>query len=243
MDELSPAPAEVQKGGWLTTPLAVVIAGIVIACAIVLVKTPAPATVAAANAGSASITADTLRPASASDHIIGNPSAPVVIVEFADFQCPYCSLIYPNLKKIVADSNGQVAWVYRNFPLESIHPEARPAAEAAECIAGALGNSAFWKFMDDDFANQQSLGNAFYAAEAAKLGANMQAFNTCVTNKTYDGRINTDEAEAIENGGNGTPFTIIVPRSGRAIPFSGALPYAQINAIVQSVLSKQAAGH
>ena len=68
----------------------------------------------------------------------------------------------------------------------------------------------------------------------------MQAFNSCMTNKTYEKRIDIDLAEAIQNGGNGTPFTIVVPKSGRAIPFSGALPYSQINAIVQLVESKQA---
>ncbi len=242
--ESRPAEAETSRqpvgkqDRWLTTPLAVVIAGAIIAAAIVLAKTPASTSVAAvANAGSA-ITANTLRPPSASDHIIGSPSAPIVIVEFADFQCPYCSLIYQSLKQIVASSNGKIAWVFRNFPLDSIHPQARPAAEAAECIAAELGNTAFWKYMDDDFSNQDKLGPAWYAEEAASLGANMQTFNACVANKTYDSRINTDEAEAVENGGQGTPFTIIVPKSGSPVAFSGALPYAEIYAIIQSVEAK-----
>src|SRR5262249_23097695 len=153
--------------------------------------------------------------------------------------CPYCSIIYPNLKSIVQNSGGKVAWVYRNFPLDSIHPNARPAAEAAECIAAELGNDAFWKFADQDFADQQDMSTDFYTKIATSLGANAQTFSTCITQKTYDSRINTDEAEAQANGGQGTPYTIVVGKDGTKVPFSGALPADQINSIVQSVLSKQ----
>lgn len=243
-NDSAPVPASAQPEGkskkesWLTLPLAIVMAGVFISAAILATRSVVPASDAAAAAGSGTITADTLRPASSSDHILGNPNAPVVIVEFADFQCPYCSLIYPTIKKIVADSGGQVAWVFRNFPLESIHPMARPAAEAAECIGGELGNDAYWKFMEDDFDNQKDLSDAWIVAEAAKLGANMAEFNQCVTKKTYDDRINTDLTEAIQNGGDGTPFTIVVPKTGRAIPFSGALPYSQVSAIVATALTR-----
>src|SRR3989344_3304123 len=141
---------EQAKAPWLTMPLAVVIAGVVIAGGIVLSRTPVTSdAAAAADTAGAPITADMLRPASATDHIIGSPDAPVVLVEFADFQCPYCSVIYPTLKRIVEESNGEVAWVFRNLPLESIHPEARPAAEAAERINGLKGNEAHWQFMED----------------------------------------------------------------------------------------------
>jgi len=92
-----------------------------------------------------------MRAPSASDHIIGSPTAPVVLVEYSDFQCPYCKMIHPSLKQIVADSNGQIAWVYRDFPLYQIHPEAENSANAAECIAAQLGNDAFWKFGDSIF--------------------------------------------------------------------------------------------
>ncbi|MDE2213144.1 MAG: DsbA family protein [Patescibacteria group bacterium] len=216
----------------LTLPVAIVFASVVIAGAIVLTHVNTPS----ANAGGTSIS---IRPPSAQDHIVGSPDAKVVIVEYADFECPYCSLIYPTLKSIVASSSGQVAWVYRNFPLDSIHPQARPAAEAAECIAAELGNNAFWQFVDIDFNNQSELGPDFYPKVAAELGANPTTFAQCVANKEYDSRINTDEAEAVANGGQGTPFTIVVGKDGTMVPFSGALPEAEVSAIVQSVLAKQ----
>jgi protein-disulfide isomerase len=92
-----------------------------------------------------------IRPPSADDHIIGSPTAPIVLVEYSDFQCPYCKMIHPDLKRIVSESNGQIAWVYRDFPLYQIHPEAENAANAAECIAAQKGNDAFWQFGDAIF--------------------------------------------------------------------------------------------
>jgi protein-disulfide isomerase len=148
-------------------------------------------------------------------------------------------MIYPTLKRVAEESGGKVAWVFRTLPLESIHPQARPAAEAAECIAALKGNDAYWQFMDDAFANQTQLGSSWYSAEAVKLGVEANAFNTCVTNKTYDSRIDTDLAEAIQLGANGTPFTVVMPKGGKSITFSGALPYAQVRAIVNSVVNKQ----
>jgi protein-disulfide isomerase len=96
-------------------------------------------------------TAVTIRKPSDTDHIIGSPTAPIVLVEYSDFQCPYCQMIHPDLQKIVSESNGQIAWVYRNFPLYQIHPQATPAANAAECIAEQLGNTGFWKFANTIF--------------------------------------------------------------------------------------------
>ncbi len=92
-----------------------------------------------------------MRAPSASDHIIGSATAPIVLVEYSDFQCPYCKMIHPALKQIVSESKGQIAWVYRDFPLYQIHPEAENSANAAECIAAQLGNDAFWKFGDAIF--------------------------------------------------------------------------------------------
>lgn len=96
-------------------------------------------------------TASTIRPPSASDHLIGSPDAPIVLVEYSDFECPYCKMIHPTLAQIVSESNGKIAWAYRNFPLYQIHPQATPAANAAECIAAQLGNDAFWKFANTIF--------------------------------------------------------------------------------------------
>jgi len=121
----------------------------------------------------------------------------------------------------------------RNFPLYQIHPNAMPAANAAECIAEQLGNSGWWKFADDDFANQANIGADFFTAEAQKLGVDMTKYNNCIKNSTYLTKIESQITEAESNGGTGTPFTVVVnTKTGKQYPISGALPLAQLQAVV-----------
>ncbi len=138
--------AEGQKAGGQGTPFTVIVdtkTGKSVSVSGALPYEQLKAAIASvANEGKTS----TIRPPSASDHIIGSPTAPIVMVEYSDFQCPYCQMIHPSLQKLVSESNGNIAWVYRNFPLYQIHPQAEPAANAAECIAEQLGNEGFWKY-------------------------------------------------------------------------------------------------
>lgn len=221
-----------KEGLQLSLPAAIVFGALVIAGAILIAGRDG----AAGAGGNASIN---IRPPSAEDHIIGSPNAPVVIVEYADLQCPYCGLIRPSLQKIVSESNGKIAWVFRNLPLESIHPEARPAAEAAECVAGLAGNDAFWKFEEAVFADQQHIGATLYVKSAAALGIDSKSFLDCIAQKRYTDRITSDSGEAVANGAQGTPFTVVVGKKGDPIPFSGALPYEQILAVIKLVQSRQ----
>ncbi|MEK7094144.1 MAG: thioredoxin domain-containing protein [Patescibacteria group bacterium] len=91
-----------------------------------------------------------------SDHIRGNPNAPVKIVEFSDLQCPYCQVFHGVMQQVMADygSKGQVAWVYRHLPLTSIHQYALTWAEEAECAAQVGGSEKFWEYVDARFASQ-----------------------------------------------------------------------------------------
>ena len=218
----------------ITSPGAIIIAGVFIAAAILFANTH---TAAPASAGAApGAGATSIRPPSTQDHIIGLPTAPIVLVEYSDFQCPYCSMIYPTLKKIVGESNGQIAWVYRQLPLDSIHPQALPAANASECIAAQLGSTGFWQFTEAVFANQKSMSPAYYAALAQKLGANVPKYNACIAASTYQSVIDRDAAEAQAAGAQGTPFVVVLnTTTNKAAPISGALPYAQIKAVIKSV--------
>lgn len=89
-----------------------------------------------------------LKPVSADDHIRGDKNARILLVEYSDIQCPYCKRFHPTVNRALSDYNGQIAWVYRHFPLEGLHPLARPAAEATECAASMGGEDAFWKMLD-----------------------------------------------------------------------------------------------
>jgi protein-disulfide isomerase len=121
----------------------------------------------------------------------------------------------------------------REFPLYQIHPNALPAANAAECITAQLGTDAWWKFVDDDFGNQSGIGSAFFTAEAQKLGADMTKYNDCVKNSTYQNKIESQIAEAEANGGQGTPYTVIINmKTHKQYPVSGALPLAQLQAAI-----------
>ena len=223
----------------LSPSVSIIIAGVIIAGSIVFVNHSggkAGPTVAAANAALPAPTKLDIRPPSPTDHIVGSPTAPIVLVEFSDFQCPFCSMVHPTIKNIVANSNGQIAWVLRELPLTSIHPQAEPAALAAECIAAELGNDAYWKYVDAVFTNQTKLSPEYSAQLAAQFGANPTKFATCVSSKQYQNLIDADTNEAMNNGGNGTPFTIMVnTKTGKMISVSGALPTAQFMSAINSI--------
>ncbi|MEK7126271.1 MAG: thioredoxin domain-containing protein [Patescibacteria group bacterium] len=125
-----------------TVPLAIIAGGIIVAVAVYVSMPKNPET----SAGNPAL----VRPVSVYDHILGNPAAPVVIVEYSDFDCDYCKNFHDTLHQIIANAgvNGKVAWVFRNFPLTQLHPDAANKAEAAECVAELGGNDKFWSFVD-----------------------------------------------------------------------------------------------
>lgn len=220
----------------LNPSVAIIVAGLLIAAAIVFVNMHPAAAVAE---GGGTLPGNTSVPApTAEDHIIGSPTAPIVLVEYSDFQCVYCSMVYPTIKRIVEESNGQVAWVMRHLPLDSIHPEARPAGLAAECIAEQLGNDGFWRFADDMFANQEGMGTTRYLSVASSLGVDTAKYLSCVSSKKYESKIDKESAEGQVAGAQGTPFTVVYG-NGAQVPLSGALPYAQFSAVIKAVQARQ----
>jgi protein-disulfide isomerase len=111
------------------------------------------------------------------DPSVGPKTAPITIVAFEDFQCPFCFQAQPFLKKLLATHTGDVRLIYKDFPLSSIHPDAQAAAEAAQC---AFKQGKFWEYHDELFANQSRYAEAFYRATAKKIGLNITAFNECL---------------------------------------------------------------
>ncbi len=216
----------------LTPSVSILIAGIIIAGAIVYTNSR-PAPVAVADTAGGAVASAHVPVPSSSDHIIGSLTAPIVLVEYSDFQCPYCQMIYPSIKQIVSQSNGQIAWVMREFPLYQIHPNAMPGADAAECIAEQKGSDAFWKFADTVFADQTKISPEYFAQLAQGLGVNMVTYNSCVSSHKYAARINQETADAEQSGGNGTPYTVVInTKTGKQYPISGALPLAQLQAVI-----------
>lgn len=163
-----------------------------------------------------------------SDHIRGDVNAPVTIVEWSDFQCPYCSRFHDTMKQVMDNYEGQVRWVYKHFPLDSIHSEAGSAAEASEC---AGDQDKFWEYTDYLFDNQQSISSSYLKTAAEEIGLNTSEFNTCLDSGKYSDRVESDYQEGINTGVKGTPGNFI---NGQSVP--GAVPYEQITATIDSLL-------
>ena len=186
--------------------------------------TPADPQPAAPSAPVKAVTAD--------DHLIGKADAKVTVIEYSDFQCPYCGQIEPSLEQMRKDFPNDVRMVYRHFPL-SFHENAQKAAEASECASKLGGNNAFWKMHDQLFANQTTLGTDLYTKLASGMGLNAAAFSKCLTSGETAAVVAADEASGNDSGVNGTPATFI---NGKLI--SGAVPYAQLKAAVQAAGGK-----
>ena len=182
-----------------------------------------------------------VRPIDSNDHILGNPAAPVMIVEYSDFDCEYCKGFGETLAQIVANegADGKVAWVFRQFPLSEIHPNAFAHARAAECAAQVAGNDAFWRFTDALFKNQP-VDPASYGALAAAAGISSDAFATCYANasSTLDARINADRQNAFAAGAQGAPYSLILVKGRTPIVIDGAYSYDAVKQLVDQALSK-----
>lgn len=164
------------------------------------------------------------------DHVLGSSKAKVTIVEFSDFQCPFCQRFHPTLKQALAEYKDTVRLVYRHFPLDSIHPQARPAAMAAECAAE---QGKFWEYHDKLFANQDKLNASYYPQLAGELRLNTTKFNECLSKNKYQSKIDADYQSGIDAGVQGTPHSLV-----NGVPVSGAVPYEQLKAAIDAALKK-----
>ncbi len=220
-----------EKENKFLIPLAVIVAGALVAGA-VFFKSKSP-----------SVPTETgepvdveVRPVTADDHILGNPNADLVIVEFSDIDCPYCSVFHQTMHKIIDEYgvDGQVSWVYRNFPLDQLHPDARTKAESTECVASLAGNDVYWKYLDALFARTETLADL--PSIAAEFGVDQTAFNTCMSDKRFAAKVKADGDEAMAAGGRGTPYSVMVAKDGMTFPINGALPYDVIKQTIETAL-------
>jgi len=161
----------------------------------------------------------------------GPEDAIVTIVEFSDFQCPFCQRVAPTIDKVVAKYPTQVRFVYRNLPLNNIHSRAQAAAEAAAC-ADKQGN--FWDYHDLLFANNKALSDEDLERHASDLGLDMNAFRQCVKNRETQALVDADLAAAESLQISGTPSFLI-----NGIPLHGAQSFEAISAVVDSEIARQ----
>lgn len=187
---------------------------------------------------------ENIAPVTVEDHIRGNPDAEVLIVEYSDTECPFCRRFHETMQQVMAEygPTGQVAWVYRHFPLDSLHAKARAEAVALECANELGGNDAFWKYADRLFEvtpSNDGLDLAELPRIAGFIGLDTAAFSSCLTSGRYDAHVEADLQNAMATGGNGTPWSIIVTKSGEKYPLSGAQPYEAVQQAIETALKAQ----
>ena len=176
------------------------------------------------------------------DHVFGNPKAKVSIIEYSDFECPYCQAFHATPKKIVEQYQGQVNWVYRHYPLPFHNPVAQKTAEASECVAELGGNDAFWIFTDALYArgpiNDEGKAMTDIRALIGKLGLEQASFDECLASTRYSARVTDDLQEGSQIGINGTPGTVVLNNENGAVRMvSGAVPPESLAATIEQVLN------
>lgn len=179
-----------------------------------------------------------LKPISDDDWIKGDRNAKISIIEFSDTECPFCKRHHPTLQKIVEEYDGQVNWVYRHFPLVSIHPKAPKEAEATECAGQLAGNDGFWKYVDRLFAitpGNNGLDPAQLPQIAEYIGLDRDQFEACLDSGKYAAKVQDHYNQAAAVGARGTPFNIIVV-GDQKIPVAGAVPFEQFKLILDELL-------
>jgi protein-disulfide isomerase len=141
-------------------------------------------------------------PISEDDHIIGPADALVTLVEYGDYQCPHCQAAWPEVELVLSHFGDDLCYAYRHFPMSTVHPLAKPAAEAAE-FAG--GHGLFWEMHSAIYANAHQLSGPTLAALASQLGLDVAELQHALDEGTYLAKIESDFAGGIRSGVNGTP--------------------------------------
>lgn len=183
--------------------------------------------------------AKNLPPVTDNDHIFGNADAPITLVEYSDFECPFCKRFHPTVEKLVANNPEKVRWVYRHFPLAFHNPGAQKQAEASECIAKVSGNDAFWKYSDLIYKRTKSNGKGFPLDKlkplAEEIGADVEKFEACYQSGEMTARVENDFADGKRLGIAGTPAAFITNPEGEIRVVSGALPLPKLQAMVDDL--------
>ena len=165
-------------------------------------------------------------PVSDRDHIEGRASARLTLVEFGDYQCPYCGAAYPVVKQLQRDLGSKLRFVFRNFPLTQAHPYAMVAAEAAE--AAALQGK-FWEMHDIIYENQDQLEPSILPLWAQQLRLNVNEFGRAIKEGLVTERIKDDRKSGTHSGVNGTPCFFI-----NGVRFDGAADYEQLREALEA---------
>ena len=188
--------------------------------------------------------AKNVRPVSDKEYIYGDPSAAITLVEYSDFECPFCKRFHVTAKRLVDQSGGKINWVYRHFPLEFHNPGAQKQAEASECAGKLGGKDAFWRYSDLIYQRTTSNGKGFPIANlvplAKEIGLNEASFKQCLDSGEMASKVAADYENGVASGVSGTPGNILLHNSsGDAAVMAGALPLSRLQAAVKLLEQRQ----
>lgn len=209
-----------DKENTLTVPIAIIAAGVLIAGSIFFSNggvsgSQSATAINSQQNGTIPFGEVALNPVTSNDYIRGNPNAKVVIVEFSDTECPFCKRFHETMQSLVEKlgKDGTMAWVYRNFPIKELHPNAPKQAEALLCAGKLGGQTAFWDFTDRVYATtpaNNGLDMKQLPVIAKQIGLNETDFNTCLNSGEMTARVESERADGLKSGGSGTPFNVFV---------------------------------
>ncbi len=145
-------------------------------------------------------------PVTGADHIQGDENAPITLVEYGDYECPHCGRAYPIIQQVQKHFGKQLRFIFRNFPLNEIHPEAEGAAESAEFAAA---NGKFWEMHDGIFENQRNLGVPMLLELAESLGLSSANLRQALKAGQFTPKVKEDFLGGVRSGVNGTPTFFI----------------------------------
>jgi protein-disulfide isomerase len=176
------------------------------------------------------------------DHVRGDRKARILLIEYSDLECPFCKRFHPTAQRIVDEYKGQVAWVYRHFPLDQIHPKADKEAEATECAYELAGDEGFWKMTDKIFEVTPS-NNGLNLDDLPKLaseaGLNQNKFKSCLDSGKYKAHVEADYQSGIKAGVTGTPGNILLDtKTGKTKLIPGALPFESFRTEIDNMLKE-----
>lgn len=250
--EQYPVGPQKSPASFLNIPTAIIIAGAIIAGAVIWSSKPYTPAVAD---DSTKTLGEAMSPVTSKDHILGNPNAKIKIVEYSDSSCPFCKIFHATMRKVMDNyaKSGDVAWVYRHFPLDkpdasgkALHPNAGHEAQAMECAASLGGNEKFWAFTNRLYDITPSVTaqspNGLDQKELPKIaefvGLNVTDFNDCLSSGKFKDKVEAQYLEGINIGIQGTPSSIVIAPSGQLIPVEGVVSFENLKTSIDALLKE-----
>jgi protein-disulfide isomerase len=226
-----------QRNNSSLIPGAIICAGLVLA--VTLYQFRISKTNATASKGDAAL----VRQVTEADHVLGNPTAPIKLVEYADIDSTYSKSFQLTMEQLMAEyaASGKVVWVYRHLPLIDEHFYSESHAEAAECAAKLGGPNDFWRFIDTLNARapgSQQFNPKDYDGVVTSLGLLPESFHECLNSHIFQKKVGADFQNGLDAGAGGSPFTVLFVEGQNPVTIDGSVSYSSLKKIIDTAIAK-----